>query len=182
MMKAFEATQGQTITCKAAVAWEAKKPLDITDIQIAPPRAGEVRVKVISNALCHTDIYTLDGHDPEGLFPCVLGHEAAAVVESVGDGVTSVQMGDVVIPCYTPECKDPDCIFCASPKTNLCPKIRATQGKGVMPDGSTRLSKDGKDIFHFMGCSTFAKTPTASSVHPQRPTSVQRSGPPRVRV
>jgi len=157
MMKAFEATQGQTITCKAAVAWEAKKPLDVTDIQVAPPKAGEVRVKVISNALCHTDIYTLDGHDPEGLFPCVLGHEAAAVVESVGDGVTSVQMGDVVIPCYTPECKDADCIFCASPKTNLCPKIRATQGKGVMPDGTTRLSKDGKDIFHFMGCSTFAE-------------------------
>merc|ERR1712168_733595 len=157
MMEALKATNGQTITCKAAVAWEAKKPLDITDIQVAPPKAGEVRVKVISNALCHTDIYTLDGHDPEGLFPCVLGHEAAAVVESVGDGVTSVQMGDVVIPCYTPECKDPDCIFCASPKTNLCPKIRATQGKGVMPDGSTRLSTDGKEIFHFMGCSTFAE-------------------------
>merc|ERR1711994_458607 len=171
MMKAFEATQGQTITCKAAVAWEAKKPLDITTIQVAPPKAGEVRVKVISNALCHTDIYTLDGHDPEGLFPCVLGHEAAAVVESVGDGVTSVQMGDVVIPCYTPQCKDADCIFCASPKTNLCPKIRATQGKGVMPDGTTRLSKDGKEIFHFMGCSTFAEYAviaeiSAAKIHP----------------
>merc|ERR1712242_328172 len=171
MMKAFEATQGQTITCKAAVAWEAKKPLDVTDVQIAPPKAGEVRVKVISNALCHTDIYTLDGHDPEGLFPSVLGHEAAAIVESVGDGVTSVQVGDVVIPCYTPECKEECCIFCQSPKTNLCPKIRATQGKGVMPDGSTRLSKDGKEIFHFMGCSTFAEYAviaeiSAAKIHP----------------
>ena len=95
MMDALKATNGQTITCKAAVAWEAKKPLDVTDIQVAPPKAGEVRVKIISNALCHTDIRTMDGHDTEGLFPCVLGHEAAAVVESVGDIVTSV-----VIPCY----------------------------------------------------------------------------------
>jgi len=156
-MESFKATQGKTITCKAAVAWEPKKPLDVTDIQIAPPRAGEVRVKVISNALCHTDIYTLDGHDPEGLFPCVLGHEAAAVVESVGDGVTSVKQGDVVIPCYTPECKSHECIFCQSPKTNLCPTIRSTQGQGYMPDGTSRLSKDGKPIFHFMGCSTFAE-------------------------
>lgn len=113
--------------------------------------------QVISNALCHTDIYTLDGHDPEGLFPCVLGHEAAAVVESVGEGVTSVRTGDVVIPCYTPECKKQSCIFCASQKTNLCPTIRSTQGQGVMPDGTSRLSKDGKEIFHFMGCSTFAE-------------------------
>ena len=112
---------------------------------------------MISNALCHTDIYTLDGHDPEGLFPCVLGHEAAAVVESVGEGVTSVETGDVVIPCYTPECKNKDCIFCASPKTNLCPVIRATQGRGVMPDGTSRLSKDGVSLYHFMGCSTFSE-------------------------
>merc|ERR1712013_375486 len=105
MIEEFKATEGKTITCKAAVAWEAKASLDVTDIQIDPPKAGEVRVKIISNALCHTDIYTLDGHDPEGLFPCVLGHEAAAVVESIGDGVTSVVPGDVVIPCYTPECK-----------------------------------------------------------------------------
>ena len=157
VMDALKATNGKTITCKAAVAWEAKKPLDVTDVQVAPPKAGEVRVKVISNALCHTDIYTLDGHDPEGLFPCVLGHEAAAVVESVGDGETSVTIGDVVIPCYTPECKKHDCIFCASPKTNLCPTIRSTQGQGLMPDGTSRLSKDGKQIFHFMGCSTFAE-------------------------
>eukprot|EP00092_Neocalanus_flemingeri_P019477 GFUD01021100.1.p1 GENE.GFUD01021100.1~~GFUD01021100.1.p1 ORF type:complete len:684 (+),score=163.53 GFUD01021100.1:234-2285(+) len=157
MLDEFKATQGKPITCKAAVAWEAKKPLDVTDIQVAPPQAGEVRVKIISNALCHTDIYTLDGHDPEGLFPCVLGHEAAAVVESVGEGVTSVVPGDVVIPCYTPECKKHDCIFCQSHKTNLCPAIRATQGQGLMPDGTSRLSKDGKQIFHFMGCSTFAE-------------------------
>jgi len=153
----LRATNGKTITCKAAVAWEAKKPLDITDIQVEPPRAGEVRVKVISNALCHTDIYTLDGFDPEGLFPVVLGHEAAAVVESIGDGVTSVTVGDVVIPCYTPECKKQECIFCASQKTNLCPTIRSTQGQGLMPDGTSRLSKDGKQIYHFMGCSTFAE-------------------------
>jgi len=171
LLESFRLTTGQTITCKAAVAWEAKKPLDVTDIQVAPPRAGEVRVKVISNALCHTDIYTLDGHDPEGLFPCVLGHEAAAIVESIGEGVTSVQPGDVVIPCYTPECKKHDCIFCQSPKTNLCPAIRATQGQGLMPDGTSRLSKDGKQIFHFMGCSTFAEYAviaeiSAAKIHP----------------
>ena len=114
-------------------------------------------MQVISNALCHTDIYTLDGFDPEGLFPVVLGHEAAAVVESIGDGVTSVTVGDVVIPCYTPECKKQECIFCASQKTNLCPTIRSTQGQGLMPDGTSRLSKDGKQIYHFMGCSTFAE-------------------------
>jgi len=157
LLESFKATAGKPITCKAAVAWAPKTPLDVTDIQVAPPKAGEVRIKVISNALCHTDIYTLDGHDPEGLFPCVLGHEAAAVVESIGDGVTSVKPGDVVIPCYTPECKSHECIFCNSPKTNLCPTIRSTQGQGYMPDGTSRLSKDGKPIFHFMGCSTFAE-------------------------
>lgn len=131
--------------------------MDITEIEVAPPKAGEVRIKVIANALCHTDIYTLDGHDPEGLFPCILGHEATAIVESVGEGVTSVVPGDIVIPCYTPQCGERDCVFCMSQKTNLCPKIRATQGKGVMPDGTTRFSKDGKQIFHFMGCSTFSE-------------------------
>jgi len=157
MLIEFKKTAGKTIKCKAAVAWEANKPLDVTDIEVAPPKHGEVRVKVISNALCHTDIYTLEGHDPEGLFPCVLGHEATAIVESVGEGVQSVVPGDVVIPCYTPECKKYDCIFCQSEKTNLCPAIRATQGKGLMPDGTTRLSKDGEQIYHFMGCSTFAE-------------------------
>ena len=116
-----------------------------------------MRVKVIANALCHTDLYTLEGSDPEGLFPCILGHEAGAVVESVGEGVTSVKPGDHVVPCYTPQCNAPSCIFCASPKTNLCPTIRGTQGKGVMPDGTSRFTIDGKPIYHFMGCSTFSE-------------------------
>ncbi|CAM9983946.1 unnamed protein product, partial [Choristocarpus tenellus] len=116
--------------CKAAVAWEAGKPLSTEEIEVAPPQAGEVRVKVIANALCHTDIYTLSGQDAEGMFPCILGHEAGAIVESVGEGVTSVKPGDKVIPCYTPECRRDDCIFCSNPKTNLCPTIRSTQGKG----------------------------------------------------
>jgi S-(hydroxymethyl)glutathione dehydrogenase/alcohol dehydrogenase len=111
-------------------------------------------------------LYTLEGSDPEGLFPCILGHEAGAVVESVGEGVTSVQPGDHVIPCYTPECRDPDCIFCASPKTNLCPTIRATQGQGVMPDGTSRfaIASDGTPIHHFMGCSTFAEYTVVSEI------------------
>lgn len=150
-------TAGKVIKCKAAVAWAPKQPLDVTEIEVAPPKAGEIRVKVIANALCHTDIYTLDGHDPEGLFPCILGHEATGIVESIGEGVTNVQVGDTIIPCYTPQCLEYDCIFCQSNKTNLCPKIRATQGKGVMPDGTSRFTKDGKSIFHFMGCSTFSE-------------------------
>jgi Zn-dependent alcohol dehydrogenase len=129
------------------------------EIVVAPPRAGEVRVKVICNALCHTDVYTLSGADPEGLFPSILGHEATAIVESVGPGVTSVVVGDTVVPGYTPQCKGSDCIFCISPKTNLCPKIRGTQGKGQMPDGTSRftLKSDGSTLWHFMGCSTFAE-------------------------
>ena len=107
-------TAGKVIKCQAAVAWAANQPLDITEIEVAPPKAGEIRVKVIANALCHTDIYTLEGHDPEGLFPCILGHEATAIVESIGEGVTSVQVGDTVIPCYTPQCGERDCIFCQS--------------------------------------------------------------------
>jgi S-(hydroxymethyl)glutathione dehydrogenase/alcohol dehydrogenase len=139
-------------------AWEANKPLSYEDITVAPPKAGEVRVKVICNALCHTDVYTLDGDDPEGLFPCILGHEAGAIVESIGEGVTSVAVGDHVVPGYTPQCNDPDCIFCRSPKSNLCPTIRATQGAGVMPDGTSRFtSADGTMIHHFMGCSTMAE-------------------------
>lgn len=147
----------QPIQCLAAVAWEAKKPLDITTITVDPPKQYEVRLKILSNALCHTDIYTLDGHDPEGLFPCILGHEAVGLVESIGPDVQSVSIGDLVIPCYTPECRDSDCVFCQNPNTNLCPKIRATQGKGLMPDGTSRFSKDGKQIFHFMGCSSFSE-------------------------
>eukprot|EP00793_Prasinoderma_coloniale_P001516 PRCOL_00003320-RA len=153
----FQATQGKPIECRAAVAWGPKQPLKTEIVTVAPPKAGEVRVKVMANALCHTDIYTLDGEDPEGLFPCILGHEAGAIVESVGEGVTSIAPGDHIIPCYTPQCAEPSCIFCQSPKTNLCPTIRSSQGQGVMPDGTSRFSIDGKPIYHFMGCSTFSE-------------------------
>lgn len=124
-------------------------------VEVAPPRAGEVRVKVLATALCHTDVYTLSGQDPEGKFPCILGHEGAGVVESVGEGVTSVAPGDHVIPLYTPQCRE--CKFCKSPKTNLCNRIRATQGIGLMPDGTSRFTIKGKTIYHFMGCSTFSE-------------------------
>lgn len=146
------------IECKAMVAFGVNDLREV-EIVVAPPRAGEVRVKVICNALCHTDIYTLSGQDPEGLFPSILGHEAGAVVVDVGEGVTSVKPGDHVIPGYTAHCKSSGCIFCQSPKTNLCPAIRSTQGKGLMPDGTSRftLKADGSTIFHFMGCSTFAE-------------------------
>lgn len=155
---AMAATAGKPIECKAMVAFGVNDLREEVVI-VAPPRAGEVRVKVVCNALCHTDIYTLSGADPEGLFPCILGHEAGAIVESVGEGVISVKAGDHVVPGYTPQCKGSDCIFCMSPKTNLCPKIRGTQGKGVMPDGTSRftLKKDGSTIWHFMGCSTFSE-------------------------
>ncbi|MEC8227309.1 MAG: S-(hydroxymethyl)glutathione dehydrogenase/class III alcohol dehydrogenase [Pseudomonadota bacterium] len=143
------------ITCKAAVAWEAGKPLTIEDVQVAPPKAGEVRVKLFATGVCHTDAFTLSGEDPEGIFPAILGHEGGGVVESVGEGVTSLQVGDHVIPLYTPECGE--CKFCKSGKTNLCQKIRATQGKGLMPDGTTRFSVNGQPIYHYMGTSTFAE-------------------------
>ena len=151
-------TVGQVIKCKAAVAYAAKEPLKVVTVNVAPPKSGEVRLKVITNALCHTDVYTLSGQDPEGLFPSILGHEAGAVVESVGPDVTSVKAGDHVVPCYTPQCNEADCIFCMSSKTNLCPAIRATQGKGVMPDGTSRFTdEEGNTIYHFMGCSTFSE-------------------------
>ena len=140
---------------KAAVAWGAGKPLSIEEIDLAPPKAGEVLVKMIATGVCHTDAFTLSGADPEGLFPVILGHEGGGIVEAVGEGVKSLQKGDHVIPLYTPECRE--CKFCLSGKTNLCVKIRATQGKGLMPDGTSRFSKDGKPIFHYMGCSTFAE-------------------------
>jgi len=151
-------SEPEPIACKAMVAFGVND-LKECEIVVAPPRAGEVRVKVICNALCHTDVYTLSGADPEGLFPSILGHEATAIVESVGPGVTSVVVGDTVVPGYTPQCKGSDCIFCISPKTNLCPKIRGTQGKGQMPDGTSRftLKSDGSTLWHFMGCSTFAE-------------------------
>ena len=120
-----------------------------------PPQAGEVRVRIVATGVCHTDAFTLSGEDPEGVFPCILGHEGGGIVESVGEGVTSVKVGDHVIPLYTPECGE--CKFCKSGKTNLCQKIRATQGKGLMPDGTTRFSKDGQPIYHYMGTSTFSE-------------------------
>ena len=130
----------------------------MVDVQVAPPKAGEVRVKVIANALCHTDVYTLEGNDPEGKFPAILGHEATAIVVDIGEGVTDYKAGDLVVPCYTPECQKWDCIYCNSGKTNLCPRVRATQGNGVMPDGTSRFTTmDGTTVWHFMGCSTFAE-------------------------
>jgi S-(hydroxymethyl)glutathione dehydrogenase/alcohol dehydrogenase len=140
---------------RAAVAWEAGKPLSIEEIDLEGPRAGEVLVRIVATGVCHTDAYTLSGADPEGLFPVVLGHEGGGIVEEVGAGVTSVKPGDHVIPLYTPECGE--CKFCKSGKTNLCQKIRATQGKGLMPDGTSRFSKNGKPILHYMGTSTFSE-------------------------
>ncbi|XP_071371239.1 alcohol dehydrogenase class-3 chain L [Centroberyx affinis] len=149
------ATAGKVIRCRAAVAWEAGKPLVMEEVEVAPPKAGEVRVKIVATGICHTDSYTLSGSDPEGVFPVVLGHEGAGIVESVGEGVTKFQAGDTVIPLYVPQCGE--CKFCKNPKTNLCQKIRLTQGKGLMPDGTTRFSCKGKSLFHFMGCSTFSE-------------------------
>ena len=139
---------------RAAVAWAAGKPLTIEDVDLQGPRAGEVLVEVKATGICHTDHFTLSGADPEGLFPAILGHEGAGVVREVGAGVASVEVGDHVIPLYTPECRE--CKFCLSRKTNLCQKIRATQGKGLMPDGTSRFSLGGKPILHYMGTSTFA--------------------------
>ncbi|GFZ13482.1 GroES-like zinc-binding dehydrogenase family protein [Actinidia rufa] len=141
---------------RAAVAWEPNKPLVIEDVQVAPPQAGEVRIQILYSALCHTDAYTWSGKDPEGLFPCILGHEAAGIVESVGEGVTEVQPGDHVIPCYQAECRE--CKFCKSGKTNLCGKVRSATGAGVMmADRKSRFSVNGKPIYHFMGTSTFSQ-------------------------
>jgi len=140
---------------KAAVAWEPAKPLAIEEIDLEGPKTGEVLVRLAATGVCHTDAYTLSGRDPEGLFPSVLGHEGAGIVEDVGSGVTSVKPGDHVIPLYIPECGT--CRYCQSGKTNLCITLRATQGRGVMPDGTSRLSRGGKAIHHYMGTSTFAE-------------------------
>ncbi|MEN3757942.1 S-(hydroxymethyl)glutathione dehydrogenase/class III alcohol dehydrogenase [Aeromonas veronii] len=148
-------TQVQSIKCKAAIAWGPGQPLSIEEVEVMPPQAGEVRVRIVATGVCHTDAFTLSGEDPEGVFPCILGHEGGGIVESIGEGVTSVKVGDHVIPLYTPECGE--CKFCKSGKTNLCQKIRATQGKGLMPDGTTRFSKDGQPIYHYMGTSTFSE-------------------------
>lgn len=148
-------TAKDTILCKAAVAWEAKAPLVIETIEVAPPGPNEVRIKVYATGVCHTDAYTLSGQDSEGVFPVILGHEGAGVVESIGENVSHVVPGDHVIMAYIPECGD--CKFCKSTKTNLCSKIRATQGKGLMPDGTVRFSCRGKKLFHYMGTSTFSE-------------------------
>ena len=140
---------------RAAVAFAAGEPLRIVEIDVEPPRRGEVLVRVVASGVCHTDAFTLSGDDPEGIFPSVLGHEGGGIVEAIGDGVTSVKVGDHVIPLYTAECRE--CKFCRSGKTNLCQAVRVTQGKGLMPDGSTRFSYQGQPVHHYMGCSTFSE-------------------------
>ena len=140
---------------RAAVAWEAGKPLEIETIEIDGPKEGEVLLRNIASGVCHTDAFTLSGEDPEGIFPAVLGHEGGAIVEEVGAGVKSLKAGDHVIPLYTPECGE--CSFCTSGKTNLCQAIRVTQGQGLMPDGTSRFSQGDKQIFHYMGTSTFSE-------------------------
>ncbi|MFL2850629.1 MAG: S-(hydroxymethyl)glutathione dehydrogenase/class III alcohol dehydrogenase [Pseudohongiellaceae bacterium] len=139
---------------RAAVAFAAGKPLEIVEVDLEGPKSGEVLVEIMATGICHTDAFTLSGDDPEGAFPAILGHEGAGIVREVGPDVSSVKVGDTVIPLYTPECRH--CDFCLHPKTNLCQSIRSTQGQGVMPDGSSRFSFDGESILHYMGCSTFS--------------------------
>lgn len=143
------------IRARAAVAWAAGQPLEVTEVEVEPPRQGEVLLRIVASGVCHTDAFTLSGADPEGVFPSILGHEGGGIVEAIGPGVTSLAVGDHVIPLYTPECRQ--CKFCKSGKTNLCQAIRATQGKGLMPDGSSRFSRNGTPIFHYMGTSTFSE-------------------------
>ncbi|GLD92990.1 hypothetical protein PINS_up001582 [Pythium insidiosum] len=147
----------EPITCKAAVCWKAKENYVIEDVIVAPPREGEVRIRIVATGVCHTDEYTRSGADPEGIFPCIMGHEGAGIVESVGPKVTTLKVGDHVIPCYTPQCRK--CKFCKSSKTNLCSIIRSTQGQGLMPDGTSRFTckRNGETLFHFMGTSTFSE-------------------------
>ena len=147
---------------RAAVAFAPGQPLEVVEIDVAPPRKGEVLIKVTHTGVCHTDAFTLSGEDPEGLFPVVLGHEGAGIAVEVGEGVTSVKPGDHVIPLYTAECGE--CLFCKSGKTNLCVAVRATQGKGVMPDGTSRLSYKGEPLYHYMGCSTFSEYTVVAEV------------------
>ena len=139
---------------RAAVAFEAGKPLEIVEVDLAGPREGEVLVEIKATGICHTDLFTLSGDDPEGAFPAILGHEGAGIVLAVGPGVKSLKPGDHVIPLYTAECRE--CDYCLNPKTNLCQAVRETQGQGLMPDGTSRFSYNGKPILHYMGCSTFA--------------------------
>lgn len=148
-------SQDKFIKSRAAVAWAPNQPLKMEEVDVMLPRKGEVLVRIVASGVCHTDAFTLSGDDPEGVFPAILGHEGGGIVEMVGEGVTSVEVGDHVIPLYTAECGE--CKFCKSGKTNLCSAVRATQGKGLMPDGTTRFYKDGEPIFHYMGCSTFSE-------------------------
>jgi S-(hydroxymethyl)glutathione dehydrogenase/alcohol dehydrogenase len=143
------------IKSKAAVAWTAGTPLKLEEVDVQLPKRGEVLVRIVATGVCHTDAFTLSGDDPEGIFPSILGHEGGGIVEMVGEGVTSVEVGDHVIPLYTAECGE--CKFCTSGKTNLCQAVRETQGRGLMPDGTTRFSIDGQPIYHYMGCSTFSE-------------------------
>jgi S-(hydroxymethyl)glutathione dehydrogenase/alcohol dehydrogenase len=147
---------------RAAVAWEAGKPLSIEDVEVDGPKEGEVLIRMVATGVCHTDAFTLSGNDPEGLFPSILGHEGGAIVEEVGPGVTSVSVGDHVIPLYTAECGQ--CKFCTSGKTNLCSSVRTTQGQGLMPDGTTRFTCGGKQVFHYMGTSTFSEYSVVAEV------------------
>jgi len=175
-------TVGKVITCKAAVAWDAKKPLLIEDVEVAVPQAGEVRIRITHTALCHTDAYTMGGLDPEGLFPCILGHEAAGIVESLGPEVKTCQVGDHVIPCYQAECFPEDrkakcCEQCTGyecGKTNLCGKIRSYTGKGIMARGGTRFTCKGKAVYHFMGTSTFSQY---TVVHQESVAVISKSAP-----
>lgn len=146
---------GQPIECRAAVAWGPNAKLSIETVTVAPPKEGEVRIKILYTSVCHTDQYTLSGADGESNWPCILGHEAAGIVESVGESVSSVKPGDHVVPLYIPQCKE--CKFCQSGKTNLCSKIRVTQSKGLMPDGTSRFTCKGQTVFHYMGTSTFSE-------------------------
>jgi Zn-dependent alcohol dehydrogenase len=185
----------RAVKVRAAVAVEALAPLRVETVDLDGPKAGEVLVEIKATGICHTDEFTRSGADPEGLFPSILGHEGAGIVADVGPGVTSVRRGDHVIPLYTPECRQ--CKSCLSRKTNLCTAIRATQGRGVMPDGTSRFSLDGRPLHHYMGCSTFANftvlpeiavariredahtTRCATSAAASRPASVPSSTPPR---
>ena len=145
----------KTIKSRAAVAFGPKQPLEVVEVDVEMPKAGEVLVKIVASGVCHTDAYTLSGEDPEGVFPAILGHEGGGIVEAVGEGVTSLAVGDHVIPLYTAECRT--CKYCTYGKTNLCQAVRETQGKGLMPDGTTRFSYKGEPIYHYMGTSTFSE-------------------------
>lgn len=150
------------IKSRAAVAFGPGQPLQIVEVDVAPPKAGEVLVRIVASGVCHTDAFTLSGDDPEGIFPAILGHEGGGIVEAVGEGVTSLAVGDHVIPLYTAECRT--CKFCTSGKTNLCQSVRETQGKGLMPDGTTRFSYKGEPIYHYMGTSTFSEYTVVAEV------------------